>query len=156
MKKLLLSLFLATSFITLGSRVTKVEQNEMYSWYYVPFTQSTSLVHLDSQASLKFTNDDNLPVVDGATALFPLYCSFVEAVYPSDCNVKELVQFSKTNKAYERLLSGQNDIIFVAEPSKEQKAKAQEKGLEFNMYPIGYEAFVFNFAAVNISNLLKA
>ena len=156
MKKLFLTLCFTLSILmpfSCAKHVSKVEQNEMYSWYYTPFTNSTSLVHLNSESTLKFTNEDNLPVVDGATALFPIYCSFVEAVYPSDCNVKELVQFSKTNKAYGRLIAGEDDIIFVAEPSKEQKAMAKEKGLEFNMYPIGYEAFVF---IVNASNPVES
>ncbi len=142
MKKLFLLLCIASiilSLVSCASRVSKVEQQEMYSWYYVPFKNSQSLAHLDSESTLKFPNDDNLPVIDGATALFPVYCSFVEAVYPSDCKVEDFVKFSKTDKAYEKLLSGTNDIIFVAEPSKEQKEMAKEKSLEFNMYTIGYE-----------------
>lgn len=152
MKKLFLTLCLATSilmFASCVSHVLKVEQQEMYSLYYVPFRQSESLAHLDSDSTLKFTNDDNLPVIDGATALFPVYCSFAEAVYPSACNVEYFIRFSGTNWAYEKLISGEDDIIFVAEPSKEQKEMAKERGVEFNMYPIGCEAFVFIVNARN-------
>ncbi|MBQ2356499.1 MAG: hypothetical protein II397_11890, partial [Treponema sp.] len=120
MKKVFLTLCLASSiliFASCASRVLKVEQEAMYSLYYVPFRQSQSLAHLDSDSTLKFTNDDNLPVIDGATALFPVYCSFAEAVYPSDCNVEYFIRFSGTNWAYEKLISGEDDIIFVAEPS---------------------------------------
>ena len=120
-----------------------MEQPEMYSGNYTPFEKSENLAHLDSKSTLKFSKDDDLPVLDGATALFPIYCSFVEAVYPKNCNIQDVVFFTKTSKAYERLIEGKNDIIFVAEPSKQQREMAKEKGIEFNMYPIGYEAFVF-------------
>lgn len=120
-----------------------VEQRAQFSYQYVPFKKSENLAHLDSESYLKFTKGDKLPVVDGATALFPIYCSFVEAVYPSDCDIEEVVKFNKTTDAYKALIEGKDDIIFVAQPSKQQLAVAKEAGIEFNMYPIGYEAFVF-------------
>lgn len=120
-----------------------VGQRQPAAYRYKPFEKSENLAHLDGESSLKFTNDDQLPVVDGATALFPIYCSFVEAVYPSDCDIEKVVQFNTTTGAYKALIDGEDDIIFVAQPSKEQKAMAEEAGLEFNMYPIGYEAFIF-------------
>lgn len=120
-----------------------VGQREPAYYRYKPFEKSENLAHLDGEASLKFTNTDDLPVVDGATALFPIYCSFVEAVYPSDCDIEKVVQFNTTTGAYKALIDGEDDIIFVAQPSKEQRAMAEEAGLEFNMYPIGYEAFIF-------------
>ena len=120
-----------------------VSQREPYSYRYTPFEMSDNLAHLDGESELKFSKDDELPVVDGATALFPVYCSFVEAVYPSDCDIEKVVQFNTTIGAYKELIEGNDDIIFVAQPSKEQRAMAEEAGVEFNMYPIGYEAFVF-------------
>ena len=149
MKTSLLKICLASTILLLGARVDTVRQIEMYSRDYVPFTKSTFLERLDSEATLKFTLDDELPVLDGATALFPIYGSFAEAVYPPECQIKDFVKFSKTDYAYKELISGENDIIFVAEPSKEQLEMAKEAGLEFNMYPIGYEAFVFIVNATN-------
>lgn len=131
-----------------------VGQNEPYSYRYTPFEKSENLAHLDEESSLKFSKDDELPIVDGATALFPIYCSFVEAVYPESCDVKEVVKFNKTTGAYKELIAGNDDIIFAAQPSKEQLAMAQEAGLEFKMYPIGFEAFVFIVNAKNpVDNL---
>ena len=120
-----------------------ITQPALYSSSYMPFTDSENLAHLDTEATLKFTKDDELPVVDGATALFPVYCSFVEAVYPSECNIRNCVNFNTTTGAYEHLINGKDDVIFVAQPSKEQLEAAQKSGIEFNMYPIGYEAFIF-------------
>jgi phosphate transport system substrate-binding protein len=152
MKKIILKICLAAIILMLVScisTVQTVEQKEIYSGHYIPFKHSKNLAHLDSESTLKFTNDDNIPVMDGATALFPIYCSFAEAVYPADCKINDFVHFEKTTGAYKRLISGEDDIIFVAEPSKEQLETAKEKGVEFNMYPIGYEAFVFIVNAKN-------
>lgn len=133
--------------------ITVGQQSTFYR-HYMPFTNSTKLARLDCEATLHFSKEDELPVVDGATALFPVYCSFVEAIYPSDCKIEEYIGFNTTTGAYKRLIAGTNDIIFVAQPSKEQIESAQKAGIEFNLYPIGYEAFVFLVNKKNpVSNL---
>ena len=133
--------------------ITVGQQSSFYR-HYMPFTNSTKLARLDCEATLHFSKEDELPVVDGATALFPVYCSFVEAIYPSDCKIEEYIGFNTTTGAYKRLIAGENDIIFVAQPSKEQIESAQKAGIEFNLYPIGYEAFVFLVNKKNpVSNL---
>ena len=54
-------------------------------WDYLPFDttwihQKTKIALLSGQSSLKLESD--LPRLDGATAMYPLYSSFVRAVYP--------------------------------------------------------------------------
>lgn len=120
-----------------------VGQNMGYYRNYLPFSDSEHLYRLKKESSLRFSDVDELPKVDGATALFPIYCSFVENTYPKNCSVEDYVDFSTTKGAYEHLIKGETDIIFVAQPSVQQLESAKEMGVEFNMYPIGYEAFVF-------------
>ena len=110
---------------------------------YLPFSDSEHLYRLEKEPSFNFSDNDELPKVDGATALFPIYCSFVENTYPKKCSVKDYVGFSTTKAAYENLINGKTDIIFVAQPSAQQLETAKEMGVEFCLYPIGYEAFVF-------------
>ena len=87
--------------------------------------------------------------MDGATALYPVYAAFAQAVYPSSVGqmepweVWEIVNCSTTSTAYRKIVDGNVDIIFVAGPSKEQEAYAAEKGVELVYTPIGREAFVF-------------
>ncbi|MEM5014885.1 substrate-binding domain-containing protein [Metabacillus indicus] len=92
-------------------------------------------------------NSDEMPVLDGAEAAFPVYSAFANAVYNNVSSVmtseKEVVSFTNTIYAYERLLSGEADIYFGAEPSKEQQMMAEKAGKELVMTPIGKEAFVF-------------
>ena len=51
----------------------------IYTWQYLPFVEDSKIVKYDSK-TLKLT--ENLPIIDGATAAFPVYSAFVNAVYP--------------------------------------------------------------------------
>jgi phosphate transport system substrate-binding protein len=53
------------------------------------------------------------------------------------------VKCTQTPQAYENLINGDADIIFCAEPSKDQIVKAAENRITFNMIPVGMNAFVF-------------
>lgn len=113
---------------------------------YQPFTDSEKLARLDAKASFKI--DSDLPELDGATALYPLFAAFVEAVYPEGNYpaydpVYSKVVSTTTREAYDRLLAGKTDIIFVAGPSAGHQKTADAKGIELEMTPIGREAFVF-------------
>lgn len=111
---------------------------------YEPFAAGTKAVYLDEESTLKFTPNQMLRL-DGATALYPVYSAFVQAVYPEgrykfydgvvDCN--------GTIHAYERLINRETDIIFAAAPSQAQLDMAAAKGMELHLTPIGREAFVF-------------
>ncbi|WP_291757854.1 PstS family phosphate ABC transporter substrate-binding protein [Lysinibacillus sp. UBA5990] len=110
---------------------------------YQPFTRANQVVKPDEKASLHLT--ESLPRLDGATAMYPLYAAFVEAIYPKGdyqpYNSK--VQVSRTPEAYQNLIVGNVDLIFVAAPSVSQEWQAEKEGLTFDMTPIGREAFVF-------------
>ncbi len=116
---------------------------------YTPFTEDTLAVSMDEEPVLRFTMDDPLPGMDGATALYPVYAAFAQAVYPDAMSelkpwdIRETVACSTTASAYRRIVDGGCDIIFAALPSEEQEAYAAEKGVELKYTPIGREAFVF-------------
>ena len=101
-----------------------------------------------------------LPRLDGATALFPVYAAYAQTIYPEDTRytpynrtnyrdteydefADSLLTCSKTDRAYERLIYGNTDVIFCAQPSDEELQMAKEAGVTFELTPIGYEAFVF-------------
>lgn len=131
-----------------------------------PFKEGNGLAQLDQPASLQFSDFETMPRLDGATAAYPVYAAFVEAVYQglgdyyeanknnyekdiyaafvaSDQYPLNIVMCTKTGTAYERLINGETDIIFVAEPSKAHVEAIEAKGDEFVLTPIGSEAFVF-------------
>jgi phosphate transport system substrate-binding protein len=102
---------------------------------------------------LKFTQTDDLPVLDGATALYPLYAAFAEATYPkgeypprdSSNDRDTIVYCSTTSGAYGSIVLGEPtaDIAFVAGASENQIEWARYNGVELEFTPIGREAFVF-------------
>ncbi|AJD92601.1 membrane protein [Jeotgalibacillus malaysiensis] len=117
-----------------------------------PFESGTKAVSMPKEASLHL--EDDLPELDGATALYPLYSAFVQAVYPEDDyphvgKSNQTVMSTQTDNAYKRLIEEEADIIFVAGPSKRQELAAERAGHEFEMTPIGREAFVFFVNAKN-------
>lgn len=116
---------------------------------YRPFEGEARLARLPAPASLRL--DGDLPRLDGATALYPLYAAFVQAVYPQDSYWpgEDPVRCSKTPEAWQRLIDGEADLIFVARPSQKQLEAAKAAGVEFVMTPIGREAFVFFVNARN-------
>ena len=118
---------------------------------YAPFAEDTKAVRLDGPADLQLSPMEawNL-TLDGATALYPVYSAFVQAVYPDTAEgiydpqaLHEIVQCSGTVAAYERLLDGTADIAFAAAPSQAQLDAAAAAGMEYHLTPIGREAFVF-------------
>ena len=140
---------------------------------YDPFREDTLAVLLNEPSTLSLTN--NLPRLDGATALYPLYSAFARAVYPidssilpvGDIEVKDgvpipakptddaVIACTNTDGAYRRLIAGQADIIFAASPSEGQFQMAREAGVELKLTPIGREAFVFFVNARNPVNGLS-
>ncbi|WP_040225533.1 PstS family phosphate ABC transporter substrate-binding protein [Bhargavaea cecembensis] len=119
-----------------------VSAQEVDLFDYAPFS-GTKTVSLDQPASFKITED--LPVIDGATALYPVYASFAEAVYPEreyDPYESEVMS-NRTGEAYRRLIAGEADLIFALGPSEAQRRRAEEAGKELVLTPVGKEAFVF-------------
>ncbi|WP_138420379.1 PstS family phosphate ABC transporter substrate-binding protein [Aquibacillus sediminis] len=116
---------------------------------YRPFTENTKAVKLDEESTYKI--EDNLPKLDGATALYPVYSGFVQAVYP----IKEYplqeseVVSTQTDTSFHRLVNGDVDMTFMAHPSKAQMRSAERHDLELTLTPIGREAFVFFVHANN-------
>jgi len=108
---------------------------------YLPFDEDSKIVKIDSQ-SLKLT--ENLPVIDGAAAFFPVYSAFVNAVYPETTELYDGVfEYNNTPGGYALLAEKEIDLFLGVYPSEEQKAYAEECDTTFVYTPVGTEAFVF-------------
>ncbi|WP_404427902.1 extracellular solute-binding protein [Ureibacillus chungkukjangi] len=117
--------------------------SEVDIYDYMPFSKDSKAAIL-SEAST-FTMKENLPRIDGATALYPLYSAIAQATYPEkeyDLHSSEII-VTTTPNAYTNLFEGKVDMIFVAAPSKSQLNRAESLGLDLKLTPIGREAFVF-------------
>ena len=129
--------------------------NDRINWYaYDPWRAETKVVVVDGASEFKISK--NLPKIDGAYALYPVYSGVVRALYDR----KEFEKYSRwewlitngSDVTFRRLLDNDTDLIFSAPPSKKQIADAREKGLKYEITPFAKEAFVF---FVNSKNTLK-
>ena len=120
---------------------------------YLPFDENSEIVKINSDLKLS----GELPVIDGAAALYPVFSGFVNAVYPAESvhfdgenfTADSALQYTNTRGAYKSVVDGTADIIFCAKPSAEQLAYADENQVELELVPIGSEAFVFLVNADN-------
>ncbi len=114
---------------------------------YVPFTGSENIFTAEDAKRL----EGDIPTIDGAAGLLPLYAGFVESIYPEDSviyngesyDASSKMHYTNTRGAYKDIVDGKCDLIICVQPSDEQVAYAAENGVEFEMVPIGYDAFVF-------------
>lgn len=91
---------------------------------------------------------ENYPKVDGSTATQPLGIAFKENFTGQEVNVEDY-EITKTHNAYVRLINKEVDLILVTEPSKDELALAQEKGMELEVIPVVKEGFVFYVNSAN-------
>ena len=132
--------------------IPSVDDRSLLLWDYVPFEEENKLVSSHQEASLRF-DSPYVVTLDGATALYPIYAAFAQAVYPQvwpESGIEidyspynSTVECTGTIEAYERLIRGEVDLIFAAGPSQAHLDAAGKDGMEFHMTPIGREAFVF-------------
>ena len=138
----------------LETRLSQSEEIDLTA--YEPFRKNTLAKDLDEPSVLRFQG--NLPRLDGATALYPLYAAFARATYPEvEYDVYDQqsgIVCSRTSGAFNNLLDGSADLIFLMGVSDDQREQAKNLGLELKITPIGKEAFVFFVNKLNpVSNL---
>ncbi len=112
---------------------------------YLPFEENSKIIKTKSQI-LDFTDlpEQQLPIIDGAAAAFPVYSAFVHAVYPETTKLYNgIFEYNNTLGGYELLAQKKTDIFIGAAPSKEQVSYAEENNTRFQYTQIGNEAFVF-------------
>lgn len=108
---------------------------------YLPFVEASKIVRLEN-ASLKLA--DNLPRLDGAEALFPLYAAFADAVYPkTEEPFGEAFSFNG-DWGYFNIAERESDIFFTLRyPTDDEQRRADSYKTTFDYTPIGREALVF-------------
>ena len=151
MKRGLLAIYaLAAVYIAWGAyrdSIPTLDDRAPLLWQYRPFAENTKAVSLDEPSELQFQYPTGIHLrMDGATALYPVYAAFVQAVYVDGRDgppYTDIASCTNTVSAYNRLISRDVDVIFAAAPSAEQLDQAARAGMELHLTPIGREAFVF-------------
>lgn len=128
------------------NNIPTVGESNSLLYQYAPYADDSKVAMLNEPSTLMLENE--LPILDGATALYPVYSAFAKAVYPKTA-IEDHLTCAKTTQAYQNIVTGNADMIFVAAPSKKQSEYAKEQGVELIFTPIGTEAFVFFVNAKN-------
>ena len=147
----------------------------MHGWSSTDFTDymvcstHSKLAALDHEAALKIQDPDEMPVMDGAEACYPVYAAIAKAVYEDIDRIEEeamaeaerkqdrgilnqngrIVTFTNTISGFHRLIMGEKlgtgkaDLFFGARPSKSQMEEAKEERIDLKITQIGREGFVF-------------
>ena len=138
-----------------------VDDRRIILSHYHPFLEGTKAVTLPEESTLQLSHEEASTLrIDGATALYPVYASFVRNAFEPATDYHhanfgvshmedDILSCTGTTDAYQRLIDGEVDVIFCAEPSRKQLEAAQAAGVELHLTPIGREAFVF---FVNVNN----
>lgn len=146
--------------VRLDSNYSDTSQAQMVDvGAYLPHDPASDLPHM--QAVLPWADESDLPVLDGAAALVPVYAAVIDATYPvgtvtyeggafSDDNYygenfapDSRMQYRNTVRGYTAVVDGTADVLFCAAPSAAQRQYADQQGVELTYVPIGREAFVF-------------
>ncbi len=98
-----------------------------------------------TQNAIDYGFDKVMPTMDGSTSTYPYTRMVYHALF---INAERHPQYpekhSKSYASYQKLIAGENDLLFVAAPPSEaimQEAKAA--GVELELIPIAYDAMVF-------------
>ena len=127
--------------------------------YYVE-NEDNILAKLDTKASFTISDAEQMPILDGAEAAYPIYSAFANTCYENidgiqsaakesgrkyrqNNNIIMPIEFNNSVIAFEHLLEGECDIFFGARPSADQQELAAQAGKELLLTPIGKEAFIF-------------
>jgi phosphate transport system substrate-binding protein len=120
---------------------------------YQPFSENNKLVKIESPT---LAIDSEHPKLHGALALYPVYAAAVEAIY-QDVDIEKLdnrqwdaiVKGGTSPQAFNFLIAGRSDMLFMLQPSAKQLHEAEEKGIKLTITPMGHEAFVFFVSKTN-------
>ena len=127
------------------------------------------LISLDHPSEFIIEDIEDMPILDGAEACYPVYSAIAKAVYKDIdeieldaynrgnknyqerseeeskyyfCNGR-IVTFTNSKDGYNRLIEGDADLFFGARPSSDQKEYAKSINKIIISIPIGKEAFIF-------------
>lgn len=98
-----------------------------------------------TQTAIDWGFDQVMPVIDGSTSTYP----YTQAVYGAlfsnyDNHASYPASHSKSYYSYDRLISGEADILFIStKPTEDTLRKAKAAGVELELIPIAHDAMVF-------------
>ena|GEM_PF-6668417 len=128
---------------------TVIPQHYITLSEYQPFFKGTKAVSLNEKVNLKLEKD--LPTLDGARQLYPLYASIVQTVYPKqeyaydkmETDVSRAALNTEIESSMKLLIDDLADIVFSENTDVSFFQEASQKSVELIYTPIAKDATVF-------------
>ncbi|MBR2068085.1 MAG: substrate-binding domain-containing protein [Solobacterium sp.] len=124
-----------------------------FSGYHV--YDGEKLMEIEGEPPFMIEKEEDMPILDGAEACYPLYSAVAKALYKDIAHIEskaheedpyqngKIVHFYNSVVGYYDLIHGDTDMMFGASPSQAQELYAKEVNKNIVRTPIGREAFVF-------------
>lgn len=135
---------------------------------FLYFTQDNNIIEnneennkVNNNEEISISNEpiytlENFPKVDASLATQPLTDAILaNFVGIEKENVRSYTDYTNTHPGYIRLIDGEVDLIVVTQPSEDELAYAKQKGVELEVIPVVYDAFVFMVNEENPVNNLS-
>lgn len=155
MKRFFLITVVSISILFSGCNTTKDVKHDNNKPGEASTSTANSVAQVSNDEKVEKPNftKETYPKIDGSTATIPFSENVASTVLGiTKEEAKKIVKHNTTHFAYENLLKGNADIIFVTEPSKEELKMAQDAKVELEVVPIVKEGFVF---LVNTKNPIE-
>ena len=119
-------------------------------------TTTEATTTTEPETDFKFT-EANFPKIDGSTSTKPMATAIKSLLLGIDRDTADAsMEFHKTSKSFEYLVSGSADLLIVAQPSDEVFTMMEDKDFEYEMEPFALEALVFVCNSTNpVDSLTK-
>ena len=98
-----------------------------------------------TQTAIDWGFDREMPIIDGSTSTLPYTNVVYSALFANSAgHPAHPGKHSKSYYSYDRLISGEADILFIStKPTEDTLAKARAAGVELELIPIAHDAMVF-------------
>ena len=98
-----------------------------------------------TELAIQLGFDEEMPVIDGSTSTYNYTSSLYRDLFTNETSHPQYpAEHSKSYESYERLISGEADVLFAAtKASRDLEQLAAPKGVELEYIPIAQDAMVF-------------
>lgn len=94
------------------------------------------------------------PVLDGSTSMKPLGVALKQVLLNMDYEDADSMEFHRTTKSFEYLISGDSDLLLVANPNQSAFDAMSEANFDYEIEEIAVEGLVFMVNSTNpVDNL---
>lgn len=119
---------------------------------YQPFREGSRIARLEGEAALRFSAEDDLPILNGVPSLFPLCAAMINATYPAEAFPSQvggsaISSYLNTMGYYRFSVEDEIDIFFDTAPQDAFEdiyyLEGSDVPMQLERIPLGGQGLVF-------------